>query len=134
LDLNEIDARLFLAPHEHLFVPPGGRGIFGGQIVGQALHAATRTVDGTFPSDGRERTWAAHSLHSYFLQAGDPQVDVVYHVRKTSDRRSFVTRTVEARQRGETIFTCQVSFTKVLDPSVSLEHAEPGMPDVPPPE
>ena len=48
--------------------------------------------------------WAVHSLHSYFLQAGDPRHDVIYRVSETSDRRSFATRSVDALQRGEIIF------------------------------
>ena len=54
--------------------------MFGGQILGQALHAATRAIG---PS------WRVHSLHGYFLLAGDASLDVIYRVRETSDRREF---------------------------------------------
>ena len=72
IDLVEIDRLLFRAPREQLWVPPGGRGIFGGQIMGQALRAATLTL-----GDAGD-AFRCHSFHGYFLQAGDPTRDVLY--------------------------------------------------------
>src|ERR1700739_1794608 len=95
--------------------------VFGGQVAGQALVAAGRTVDPDRP---------VHSLHAYFIRPGDPAVPLVYIVERVRDGRSFTTRRVSAIQHGKTIFTL----------SASLHHAEPGpehadpMPDVPPPE
>ena len=62
LDLVEIDRYLFRAPREQLWVPPGGRGVFGGQVMGQALRAATLALDG-------DEAWRCHSNHSYFVVA-----------------------------------------------------------------
>ena len=62
LDLVEIDRYLFRAPREQLWVPPGGRGVFGGQVMGQALRAATLALDG-------DEAWRCHSNHSYFVNA-----------------------------------------------------------------
>jgi acyl-CoA thioesterase-2 len=94
--------------------------VFGGQVIGQALVAALRTVEGRPP----------HSMHAYFLLPGDPKVPIVYDVDRIRDGRSFTTRRVVAIQHGHAIFTMAVSF-----------HAdEPGlahqarMPDVPGPE
>lgn len=129
IDLEQLDELLFRAPKAHLWVPVGGRGVFGGQILGQALHAATRTVPGTIPPPAR--TWACHSMHAYFLQPGQPSVDVIYRIRRTSERRSFVTRTVEAIQHGSVIFQCQISFAKCE--RSQLDHQDPPMPEVPPP-
>ena len=131
IDLEELDTNLYRAPRQNFWIPLGGRGVFGGQILGQALHAATRTVQGALPVT---RTWKIHSLHGYFLQKGDPSMDVIYRVKETSERRSFKTRTVEGIQRGATIFTCQASFAKIPQEDDELDHEDPPMPDVPPPE
>jgi acyl-CoA thioesterase-2 len=95
--------------------------VFGGQVAGQALVAAGRTV----PDDRR-----VHSLHSYFVRAGDPTVPIVYEVDRVRDGRSFSTRRVIAVQNGETIFSLSASFQLVQD---GIDHQEP-MPDVPAPE
>jgi acyl-CoA thioesterase II len=123
LDLHQLDSDLFLAKRCSLWVPPGGRGVFGGQVVGQALHAATLTV-------GTDRV--CHSLHSYFLLPGDPTRDVIYRIHRSSDRRSFTTRSVEAIQRGKIIFQAEMSFCNAAEKS-AMHHQKP-MPDVPPPE
>lgn len=75
--------------------------VFGGQVAGQALMAAARTVDSGLP---------AHSLHSYFLRPGDPHKPILYEVDRIRDGRSFVTRRVVAIQRGRAIFNMQASF------------------------
>lgn len=95
--------------------------VFGGQVAGQALVAAGRTVP-------QERT--VHSLHAYFIRGGDPRVPIVYEVDRIRDGRSFTTRRVVAVQHGQAIFSLSASFQKE-EPGV--EHAEP-MPTVPGPE
>jgi acyl-CoA thioesterase II len=94
--------------------------VFGGQVIGQALVAATRTVEGRSP----------HSLHAYFLIGGDPKVPIIYEVDRIRDGRSFTTRRVVAIQHGQAIFTLMVSFH---NDEPALEH-QALMPDVPPPE
>lgn len=96
------------------------RRIFGGQVVAQALAAAYRTV--------QDR--ACHSLHSYFIRAGDPSIPVIYEVDQARDGGSFTTRRVTAIQRGRQIFNLAASF-HVAEPSPTHQH---DMPDVPPPE
>ncbi|HUY50920.1 MAG TPA: acyl-CoA thioesterase II [Streptosporangiaceae bacterium] len=95
--------------------------VFGGQVAGQALVAAGRTVPEDRP---------VHSLHAYFIRPGDPAVPLVYIVDRVRDGRSFTTRRVSAIQHGKTIFTLSASFHH---PEPGLEHAEAG-PAVPPAE
>jgi acyl-CoA thioesterase II len=95
--------------------------VFGGQVAGQALVAAGRTVD----EDRR-----VHSLHSYFVRPGDPSIPIVFEVDRVRDGRSFSTRRVIAVQRGETIFSLSASFQLEQD---GIDH-QTAMPDVPPPE
>ncbi|MEV6898292.1 acyl-CoA thioesterase II [Amycolatopsis sp. NPDC051372] len=95
--------------------------VFGGQVAGQALVAAGRTV----PEDRR-----VHSLHAYFIRGGDPSVPILYEVDRIRDGRSFTTRRVTAIQHGKAIFALSASFQK---DEQGLEHGEP-MPDVPAPE
>lgn len=94
--------------------------VFGGQVVGQALVAATRTVDGRPP----------HSLHGYFMRPGDPKAPIIYEVDPIRDGRSFVTRRVNAIQHGHAIFSMAASFH--LD-EPGYEH-QLDMPDVPKPD
>ncbi|GAA4412918.1 acyl-CoA thioesterase II [Actinokineospora soli] len=95
--------------------------VFGGQVAGQALVAAGRTVPEDRP---------VHSLHAYFIRGGDPAVPIVYQVDRIRDGRSFTTRRVVAIQHGKPIFALSASFQRV-EPGV--EHAEE-MPEVPDPE
>jgi len=95
--------------------------VFGGQVAGQALVAAGRTV----PEDR-----LVHSLHAYFIRAGDPRVPIVYQVDRVRDGRSFATRRVTAVQHGKAIFTLSASFQTLQD---GVQHTTP-MPDVPAPE
>ena len=95
--------------------------VFGGQVAGQALVAAGRTVPPDRP---------VHSLHAYFIRPGDPAVPLVYTVDRLRDGRSFTTRRVSAIQHGETIFAMSASFHH---DEPGPEHADP-MPDVPPPD
>ncbi|CAD7951402.1 unnamed protein product [Amoebophrya sp. A120] len=90
----------FRARKENLKTPPNGAHIFGGQILSQALHAASGTVD-------QRKT--AHSLHAYFLGTGSLSEDLTYRVRVIRDGRSFSTRCVDALQKGRVIFSCIVS-------------------------
>ena len=95
--------------------------IFGGQVLAQALVAARRTVEDDRP---------AHSLHGYFMLAGDISAPVVYFVDRIRDGKSFTTRTVRAIQHGKAIFAMTVSFQR---PEEGPSHQQV-MPDVTPPE
>ena len=97
LDLEAIEVNLFrgVSPDENR------QRVFGGQVAGQALVAATRTVQ----PDRR-----VHSLHAYFLRPGDPTVPILYEVDRIRDGRSFTTRRVVAIQHGRAIFNLQTSF------------------------
>ena len=95
--------------------------VFGGQVAAQSLVAASRTVDAPY---------VAHSLHSYFLQPGDPSVPTIYDVENLRDGRSFVTRRVIAQQHGRPIYAQTVNFHK---DEPGFEHEE-SMPDVPGPD
>ncbi|HET7266855.1 MAG TPA: acyl-CoA thioesterase II [Oleiagrimonas sp.] len=99
----------------------GTRYVFGGQVLGQALSAAQRTVD-----PDRQ----AHSLHGYFLRAGDINAPIIYQVERARDGRSFSVRRVVAIQHGQTILNCAVSFQVE---EKGFEH-QSSMPEVPQPE
>jgi acyl-CoA thioesterase II len=98
LDLEPIEVNIFRgrSPDENR------QRVFGGQVAGQALVAAARTVD----DPGR----MVHSLHAYFLRPGDPTVPILYDVDRLRDGRSFTTRRVVAIQHGRAIFNLQASF------------------------
>lgn len=117
LDLEPLEDNLFRGARGN----EGWQRVYGGQVLGQALMAASRTVDPSRP---------AHSLHGYFLLAGDPSTPIVYDVERIRDGGSFTTRRVKAIQHGRAIFSMSSSFHK-LEPG--LDHQTP-MPDVPPPE
>ena len=97
--------------------------VFGGQVIGQALVAACRTVE-----DVAARP--PHSLHAYFLLGGDPKVPIIYEVDRIRDGKSFTTRNVKAIQHGRAIFSMSVSF-HVSEPG--LNH-QVKMPEVPKPD
>ena len=97
------------------------RRVYGGQVLAQAMSAATRTVD-------PERR--VHSLHAYFMRPGNPAEPIVYEVDPLRDGKGFSTRAVVARQSGRAIFNASLSFQI---PEPGLEHQDP-MPEVPPPE
>jgi acyl-CoA thioesterase II len=123
--LDQLLSILDLEPLEHnlyrgLSPQVGWQRVFGGQVIGQALVAANRTVEGR----------PAHSLHAYFLRAGDPAVPIIYQVDRIRDGGSFSTRRVVAIQHGQAIFSMAASFHKVEG---GLEH-QMAMPEVPPPE
>lgn len=117
LDLEKIEENIFRG----VSPPQSPTRVFGGQVAGQALVAAGRTV----PSER-----GVHSLHAYFIRPGDPSVPIIYEVDRIRDGRSFTTRRVVAIQHGKAIFSLSASF-QVEESGV--EHAEP-MPDVPDPE
>ncbi len=96
--------------------------VFGGQVIGQALVAACRTVDVA------ERP--PHSMHAYFLLPGDPKVPIIYDVERVRDGKSFTTRRVKAIQHGQPIFIMSVSFHRDED---GFAH-QAKMPDVPSPD
>jgi len=97
--------------------------VFGGQVIGQALVAACRTV-----ADVTARP--PHSLHAYFLLGGDPKVPIIYEVDRIRDGKSFTTRNVKAIQHGHAIFSMSVSF-HVHEEGLSHQFK---MPDVPMPD
>jgi acyl-CoA thioesterase-2 len=98
LDLKQVDELVFEGISENL----GFKHVFGGQVCGQALMAAYRTVDGL----------AAHSMHGYFLRAGDHSLPIQYEAQIIRDGSSFATRRIIARQHDKEIFTLTASFQK----------------------
>ncbi|MBM7367793.1 acyl-CoA thioesterase [Gordonia hydrophobica] len=96
------------------------RRTFGGQVAGQALVSATRTVDPAF---------AVHSLHGYFLRPGKPDKPAVYLVDRIRDGRSFVTRRVTGVQDGEAIFSMSASFHVTTDHGIEHQDRMPPAPD-----
>ena len=117
LDLEQIEVNIFRgnSPDENR------QRVFGGQVAGQALVAAGRTV----PEERK-----VHSLHAYFLRPGDPTVPIVYEVDRIRDGRSFTTRRVVAVQHGKAIFNLSASFQVYED---GIDH-QGVMPDAPDPE
>ncbi len=118
LDLEQIETNIFRG----MSPPDGWQRVYGGQVIGQALVAASRTVE--------DEARSAHSLHGYFLRPGNTTIPILYSVDRIRDGRSFTTRRVVAVQQGEAIFSMSVSF-QVLE--LGLEHQNQ-IPDVPPPE
>ncbi|XP_041028134.1 acyl-CoA thioesterase 2-like isoform X6 [Juglans microcarpa x Juglans regia] len=100
--------------------PKSGR-VFGGQLIGQALAAASKTVD---------FLKVVHGLHAYFLIGGDFDEPFIYEVHRLRDGKSFATRRVDAIQKGNMIFTLLASFQKEEE---GFDHQEATMPSVPPP-
>ncbi|XP_042408593.1 acyl-coenzyme A thioesterase 8-like isoform X6 [Zingiber officinale] len=102
---------------------PSFRQVFGGQFIGQALAAASKTVD---------CLKLVHSLHALFILAGHNNVPIIYHVHRIHDGKNFATRQVDAQQNGRVIFILLASFQqKVVE---EFEHQEVCMPHVPDPE
>jgi acyl-CoA thioesterase-2 len=116
LDLEKIEENIFrgLSPKDRM------QRVFGGQVLGQALVAALRTVEGR----------VCHSFHAYFLRAGDPKVPILYEVDRSRDGASFTARRVVAIQHGQQIFNMAASFQV---PETGYEH-QFDMPEVPAPE
>jgi acyl-CoA thioesterase-2 len=116
LDLEPLDVNLFRGMSRDI----GSQRVFGGQVLGQSLVAACRTVENRL----------VHSMHAYFLRGGDTERPIIYDVDRARDGKSFATRRVVARQYGEQIFHASVSFQI---PESGLEHQSPP-PDVPDPD
>lgn len=118
LDLEQIEVNMFRGVSPQA----GWQRVFGGQVLGQALVAASRTVEDT------DRV--AHSLHGYFLRPGDTTIPIVYEVDRIRDGKSFTTRRVVATQKGRAIFNMSASF-HVGERGVEHQHQPPS---VTPPE
>lgn len=116
LDLETIEENIFRGPSRDIGSPQ----VFGGQVLGQALAAAGRTVEHRY----------VHSLHAYFLRRGDVNAPIVYQVDRARDGTSFSNRRVIAIQHGQQIFNMAASF-QIQE--TGLEHRVP-MPDVPGPD
>ena len=118
LDLEPIEINMFrgISPAE------GWQRVYGGQVIGQALVAASRTVE--------DANRIAHSLHGYFLRPGDTTIPIVYSVDRIRDGKSFNTRRVVAIQKGRPIFSMSVSFQVIEE---GLHHQIP-MPEAAAPE
>ena len=116
MTLERLELNLFRGESRDIGSPQG----FGGQVLGQALVAASATVDDR----------AVHSLHAYFLRRGDCNAPIVYDVDRARDGNHFSTRRVQAIQHGEPIFNMAASFQL---PEVGLDH-QAEMPEVAPPE
>jgi acyl-CoA thioesterase-2 len=116
LDIETLEQNLFRgrSPQD------GWQRVFGGQVIGQALVAAERTVEGR----------RAHSLHGYFMRPGDPTVPIIYEVDRIRDGKSFNTRRVVAIQHGAAIFSMSASFHAIEE---SFDH-QFDMPEVPGPD
>jgi acyl-CoA thioesterase-2 len=122
LDLKQIDPATFQGATFRGESPQvGAQRVFGGQVAGQALVAAGRTVD---------PTRFVHSLHGYFVRPGDPTVPIDFHVENIRDGRSFSVRRSTAQQHGKTIFFMSASFQIVEQ---GLDHHSPAPTGVPGP-
>jgi len=117
LDLEPLEVNLFRGNSPKT----SWQRVFGGQVIGQAMVAACRTVEGRLP----------HSLHCYFILPGDPQIPIIYEVERLRDGKSYSTRRVTAIQHGNAIFSIMVSFH--VEEHGAFDHQDK-MPDVPPPE
>jgi len=117
LKLERIEENIFRGQSQNL----GWRNVFGGQVLGQALSAASQTVPESRP---------AHSLHAYFMRPGDADLPIVYTVDRIRDGKSFTTRRVVALQKGKAVFSMSASF-QIDEPG--FDHQDE-MPDVPGPE
>ena len=117
-NLEELELNLFRGQSPRT----GLQRVFGGQVIGQALTAAQRTVE-----SGR----LVHSLHCYFILGGDPEIPILYEVERTRDGSSFTTRSVVAIQHGRPIFSLMASFQKE---EVGLDHQITMPEGVPTPE
>ncbi|KAJ7357042.1 thioesterase-like superfamily-domain-containing protein [Mycena albidolilacea] len=120
LELERLDIDLFRS--KTLWLPSRARGVFGGQVISQAIVSATNSVD---PAYG------LHSLHCYFLASASAATPIVYFVERLRDGRSYLTRAVKALQNGKVVFMMMCSFQK---PEPWQPARAWGMPSVPPPE
>lgn len=114
LELEEIGPDTYLSVD--LWRPQGNRGVFGGQVIGQALTAASKTVDGPY---------RCNSLHCYFLAAGQNTEMIAYEIRRIRQGSSYCARLVIAKQRGRVIFMATVSFQRPEPSVLSHQYAMP---------
>ena len=115
VSVEPIDRDIYIAPKRLLYKPPLARGVYGGQVIGQALMAAACTLPTTIP---------VHSFHCYFILGGTPDKDLVYTVKRLRDGKTFFTRSVVAIQNGKAIFTLLAQF-QAPEPSRGLEYHDP---------
>ncbi|KAK9469461.1 thioesterase-like superfamily-domain-containing protein [Lipomyces arxii] len=115
LELEELDLDLFRSA-QPLYKPKGARGLFGGNVISQSLMAAIRTVP---------TKYEVHSMHCYFVLAGDASFPILYKVEHVRDGRSYITRTVQARQKGRCIFTATISFQVPAETEMSHSPSFP---------
>jgi acyl-CoA thioesterase-2 len=118
LDLEKLDADVYRGRQPQT----SAQRVFGGQVLGQALVAASDTIE-------PERT--VHSLHGYFLRPGDTAVPIEYQVERIRDGKSFSSRRVVASQREKTIFYMSTSYQR---PEPGLDHSDPMPTELVPPE
>jgi len=112
LSLEKIEENVYRGISRNLV----GKRVFGGQVLGQALRAASYTTDRP-----------AHSLHAYFLYGGDVNAPILYQVDRLRDGKSFVSRQVRAIQHGRTIFTAMISFAHPEE-GLNYQISEPEYP------
>lgn len=114
LELEQLEINLFRGESHDI----GSQRVFGGQVLGQALVAASKTVENRL----------VHSLHAYFLRAGDHTRPIVYDVDRSRDGASFSSRRVVAIQHGQQIFHMSASF-QVAEEGLAHQAAMPDVPD-----
>ncbi|MFV5631210.1 acyl-CoA thioesterase [Acinetobacter oleivorans] len=112
LTLEKLEENIYRGMSRNLV----GKRVFGGQVLGQALRAASYTTDRP-----------AHSLHAYFLYGGDINAPIIYEVDRLRDGKSFVSRQVRAIQHGRVIFSAMVSFANPEE-GLNYQHQEPEYP------
>lgn len=112
LSLERLEENIFRGQSRNLV----GKRVFGGQVLGQALRAASYTTDRP-----------AHSLHAYFLFGGDINAPIIYEVERLRDGKSFASRQVRAIQHGRTIFTAMISFAGPEE-GLNYQISEPELP------
>src|SRR6266436_3846449 len=113
LDLEPIEVNMFRGSSPKT----SWQRVFGGQVIGQAMVAACRTVEGRLP----------HSLHCYFILPGDPQIPIIYQVERLRDGKSYSTRRVTAIQHGNAIFSMMVSFHAEEQGALDHQDTMPGV-------
>lgn len=121
LEIEEIDSNLYRS--KSLWLPSDGRGVFGGQVISQALLAATKSV---------AEEYALHSLHCYFLLSAKPSQPIIYTVDRVRQGKTYATRAVKASQSGQIVFVLLCSF-QIPEPS-PVRHQWPFPANVPAPE
>ncbi|KAJ8501559.1 hypothetical protein ONZ51_g506 [Trametes cubensis] len=121
LEVEQLDVNLYRS--KTLYLPPRARGVFGGQVISQALVSANNCVDPAF---------SLHSLHCYFLLSASAAVPILYNVDRVRDGRSYATRAVRAVQRGRTIFLMLCSFQRPEPRQPTFQLPMP--PNVPSPD